>query len=269
MDEKHTVSLRAPLVTGLVTGMALLALAVAYLLGDAGGPAPAQAAETAETAEPASESTLTMAGAGEATAVPDQVGFALSVRSTRPDLDTALDVSSATTRRVLAALAEHGVRKRDVQTTGLSMDPVYDYPQYGPPVLRGYRVVQRAQVLVPELRKGGAAIAAAVETGGNGVRVTDIEFSVADPDAVLAEARRAAVAEATTKAEEYAAATGQALGDVVTLREVAPAPEQREQWAQSSLSAYAADQVPGRAVPLRAGEEDLAVEVEVVWRIAD
>ena len=102
-----------------------------------------------------------------------------------------------------------------MQTTGLSMYPEYDYPAYGPPVLTGYRVTQRAQVHVRELAQGGAAVSAAVETGGNGVRVSDIRLEVGDPDAVLEQARDAAVEAATAKAEQYAAATGQALGDVV------------------------------------------------------
>ena len=83
--------------------------------------------------------------------------------------------------RVLAALKEHGVDKGDVQTTGLSMDPVYDYPDYGPPVLRGYRVSERASVLVDELRQGGAAVTAAVAAGGNDVRVDDLGCSSATP----------------------------------------------------------------------------------------
>ena len=34
-------------------------------------------------------------------------------------------------RRVLAALADQGVRDADVQTTGLQMYPEYDYPRTG------------------------------------------------------------------------------------------------------------------------------------------
>ena len=47
------------------------------------------------------------------------------------------------------------MKKADVQTTGLSMYPEYDYPAYSPPVLTGYRVTQKAQVHVRELAEGG------------------------------------------------------------------------------------------------------------------
>lgn len=177
-------------------------------------------------------------------------------------------------RKVLARLAELGIEKSDVQTTGLSMNPVYDYHQYSPRTLRGYRVSQTSRVLVSELKKGGAAIGAAVAAGGNGVRTDDISLIVADPDAVLAEAREAAVEEATAKAEEYAAATGQQLGEVLTLREVTPgADRSSDPYEQLAMArGYAGDLASANAysaMPIRAGEQDLSVRVEVVWRLAE
>jgi len=265
-----TVSVRGLMVTGLV----LLALVVAYLLGGSGGNENAARATTATPAaatapaEAAASRSLTMTGTGEATAVPDQLGFGLSVAVTRPDLDTALDDANRTMERVLASLGRYGVEKGDVQTTGLSMDPVYDYPAYSPPVLRGYRVSERASVLVDELKKGGAAISAAVAAGGNAVRVSNIQLRIGDPEAVLAKAREAAVAQATAKAQEYAEATGQELGDVLTLRELrATTPSVRQPLAYGRMLNGAADSALG-ALPIRTGREDLKVTVQVVWEFA-
>ncbi len=260
MDRTMTVSIKGLLVTGVV----LLALLVAYLLGGAGGaaPSPAQAAPAASE-RPAREDvrTLRMVGTGEATVVPDQLGFTLSVTAKQPALDDALGRSSATMRRVLAALDDQGVREADVQTTGLQMYPEYDYPSYGPPVLTGYRVTQRARVVVRELAQGGEAVSTAVETGGNAVRVTDIRLAVSDPEAALGRARDAAVEAATAKAEQYAAATGQTLGEVLGLREVGggtPRP-------QPVLSFQRAARDELAALPVKAGRDDLDVKVEVVW----
>ena len=154
--------------------------------------------------------------------MPDEVGFGVSVGLTRPDLSTALDDASATMTRVLARPGRLRRRSKDrVQTTGLAMDPVYDYPSYGPPVLRGYRVTQRAAGDgAASWTAPAGAITAAVRTGGNAVRVGDIRLLVGDRESVLEQARDAAVAEATAKAEQYAEATGQSLGDVLSLREV-------------------------------------------------
>ena len=259
MDDTVTVSVRGL----LVAAVALLALLAAYLLGGAGGApaAPAQAtpASTERVAKEAAR-TLRMVGTGEATVVPDQLGFTLSVTAEQPALDGALHRSSVTMRRVLAALREHGVRGADVQTTGLQMHPEYAYPTYGPPVLTGYRVAQRARVVVRELADAGDAVSTAVGTGGNAVRVTDIRLGVSDPEAALGRARDAAVEAATAKAEQYAAATGQSLGDVLGLREVGgggPRPQ--------PVLSYRAAAGDLAELPVRAGRDDLDVKVEVVW----
>ncbi|KRF11528.1 hypothetical protein ASG90_17545 [Nocardioides sp. Soil797] len=258
MDKSVTFSVKGM----LLATVAVLALLAAYLVGGsgdgAGSPAQAAPANDVDTRR------LTMVGVGEATAVPDQVTFSVAVNVLDPQLETALDESSGTMERVLAALKDFGVTKGDMQTTGLSMDPVHDYPNYGPPVLRGYRVTQRARVTVPELPKAGRAIAAAVDAGGNRVRVSSIRLGLADPDAVLARARRDAVERATTKAEEYADASGQDLAGVVDLKEVSgDAPVVAEQ----ELDYRAADMIAAKAVPIRAGESDLKVRVRVVWEL--
>lgn len=256
-----TVSVRSI----LMTAVAALALVVAYLLGGGGdATAPAVAADGPAGADPAAR-TLTMAGTGEATAVPDQVSFGLGVTIVRPDLATALDDASTTMARVLAALREHGVAKSDVKTTGLSMNAVYAYRDNAPPTVTGYRVNQRASVLVRELSQGGAAVTAAVEAGGNDVRVGGIKLLVGDTEAVMKQAREAAVAEATAKAEQYAAASGQDLGAVLTLREVSARPVPSPAYAAADMAELSRTSV---AVPIRAGEQRGSVSVRIVWELA-
>ncbi|MET1060908.1 MAG: SIMPL domain-containing protein [Nocardioides sp.] len=262
MERDVTVSVRSVVLAGVV----LLALVAGWVLGGSGARTPARAAgDEAPAAAPVAASadrrTVEMTGVGSVSAVPDEVGFGVSVGMTRTDLSTALDDASATMARVLARLADFGVAKDRVQTTGLAMNPVYDYPRYGPPVLRGYRVTQRARVTVPELDRAGGAIAAAVQTGGNAVRIGDIRLLVGDRDGMLEKARDAAVAAATAKAEQYAEATGQTLGDVLSLREArARSPRASYQVAYKALRA--ADAV---TVPIKAGEDQLKVTVRVVW----
>jgi uncharacterized protein YggE len=260
MDKQLTMSVKGLLVSGLV----LLGLVVAYLLGNA-GTTPADAAEDGSETPPAR--TLTMSGFGEATAVPDQVTFDLSVRLLRPTLEEALDAANEEMAKVLKALEAAGVQTKDVQTTGLEMNPDYDYPRGLPPVLRGYRVGQHAAVLVRELEAAGSAVNAAVGAGGNVVRVENIQLKIGDPEAALATARDEAVAKATAKAEAYADATGQELGEVLTLREV-------DDQAVSSINerqlqrsaAYATDSLS--SLPVSAGRADLGVVIQVVWEFA-
>ena len=255
-----TVSVRSILLAGLVG----LALVTAYLLGaqgDAVSP-PANAAP-GESAAKADRRLVSMVGTGEASGVPDQISFTLTASARRLDLDDAMTASSATMSRVLAELGKHGVEKSDAQTTGLSMHPEYEYHAYEPPTLVGYRVTQRATVKVDELAMGGPAITAAVGVGGNGVRVSGIRLGIGDPDAMLERARDAAVESATAKAEQYAAATGQSLGDVVSIREIGRPAQPRPQELTVFRTLAAADAL--KAMPIRAGRDDLQVRIQVVW----
>ncbi|MFC7497300.1 MULTISPECIES: SIMPL domain-containing protein [unclassified Nocardioides] len=261
MDRSITVSTRTLLIA-LVVAVGLVA---AYLLGSSGGGSPA-AASSEGGADADRPRELTMTGRGEASAVPDQLSFALAVSLQRADLGDALDAASASMSRVLSALADEGVAKGDVQTTGLSMDPVYDYDDYDPPTVVGYRVSQRASVLVDDLSRGGAAVSAAVAAGGNDVRVSDLRLLVGETDEVMADAREAAVEEARAKAEQYAAASGQSLGDVMTIREVSARPLPTP-VVETSARAAAYDQML-RKVPIRAGRDEASVTVRIVWQLS-
>ena len=261
---------RATVQTALLTLLAVLALLVAFLLGNS-GTSPAQAAPVYLGKQPAAQSAvggaIRMTGVGKATVVPDQLTFNLSVTDKQGDLDTALSRSSATMKRVIAVLGQHGVKTSDVQTTGLQMYPTYDYHSYGPPTLTGYRVTQRASVVVRDLAEGGKAISAAIAAGGNDVRATDIRLGVSDPEAAMAKARKAAVAEATAKAQEYADATGQTLGRVVSIREGRSHRPVRSGFELQR--GYAAALDSAAALPIKAGKDDLSVKVSVVWTFSD
>ncbi len=257
MDRSVTISAKGVLVAAVVA----LALVVAYLLGAGGGSAQASPT-TAPASTDAKPRTLVTTGTGTSVGVPDELTFSLSVGLVRSDLSSALADANTTMDRVLARLDALGVRRSDVQTTGLQMNAVYDYHAYGPPTLRGYRVSQRAQVLVRDLTRGGRAVTAAVTAGGNDVRVSDIGLRIADTDQLLARSRHDAVEQAKAKAQEYAAASGQHLGSVLSLREVhasAPRP-QPVAFRAANLASF-----DKAALPIRAGKDKLAVTVKIVW----
>lgn len=260
MDRKLTVDVKSILIAGLV----LLGLIVAYLIGSADDGPGTRAAAADEVARP--DRTVVMTGTGKASVVPDQLSFSVSVNVTRPDVSDAMAESNRIMAKVLASLKDYGVTKKEMQTTGLSIDPVYRYYNYAPPEITGYRVGQSARITVKELAKAGKAITATVRAGGNAVRVRNISLGIGDREAVLEEARDLAVEQATAKAKQYAEATGQALGDVLTLKEVrATQPREYPYWQSGYLARGVMDAATAKSVPIRAGEEKLSVTVQVMW----
>jgi uncharacterized protein len=238
-----------------------IAVAAAYALGSA--QSAASPAFAAEASAPSDVPSIVMTGTGEATGVPDQLVFSLAVHTSASDVSTALSSANSATHQVLLAVNGQGVARKDVQTTGLSINPMYDYSGDGPPVITGYAVSESMSVLVRSLPDAGSVIGDAVKAGGNAVRLHDLRLQIGDQDALLHKARADAIAQAKTKAEQYAAATGRELGEVTSVREVQHAAHIDGLYKATALDAAGMSQVP-----IRAGSADLKVTVSVVWSFA-
>lgn len=203
---------------------------------------------------------LTTTGQGTATVIPDQLTFNVGVSVTRPDVAGAMKTANAELKQVMAALTKVGVAERDMKTANLSINPQYD--ERGRRIT-GYQVDQQLAVKVRQLAKAGEAIGAATAAAGNDARLDGVSFDVQDRTAVLAQARKAAVAAARRDAETYAKASDMRLGDVVRLKEVTapePSPQQMDGFADMALT------VP-QAAKIAPGEQDFKIRLEVVWEL--
>jgi uncharacterized protein YggE len=260
-----TVGVRGLVVTAALSAVAVTGLTAAYTVGAARADEPATqpVSTVAATPETSAQSGAVVRGEGTATGVPDQIRISLAANATADDVSAALAETNRAAHRVLRTLREHDVDRRDVQTTGLSLHPVYDYSDEGPPQITGYAASQRFSVLLRDLRTGGAAIGAAVTAGGDAVRLSGVRLQIGDEAALLREARAAAFADARAKAEQYAAASGRELGEVVTVREGVS--RQRSVLPDFGLARSALDVAK---VPIRAGSEEVTVRVSLVWAFA-
>ena len=221
---------------------------------------------TALAHEPVDKKPVIMvSGQGEATAVPDLAIVDLSVAETRKTAREALDVNNGAMSAVLEALKEQGIESRDLQTSGLSIQPQYSYPQNDdgspkPPVLTGYTVTNGLTVRVRDLEKLGAIIDQSVSLGVN--QGGNIRFTNDDPVAVLEAARRDAVKDGLAKARTLADAAGIKLGRIVEITESVGLPEPRPMM-RMQMAKEAAD-----SVPVAAGENTYTVNVGMTFEIA-
>jgi uncharacterized protein YggE len=265
---RATIDVRT-LVIVIAVAVALLG---AYAVGTAGGDASTRAAaDTGEgdSSDPADTPTIVMTGTGKATPVSDQMTFRVRIHAVRSDVSSAMTTVGTKATRVLHALRGVGVDPTYVKTTGLSVRPQYDYFGTGPAVISGYTASQSLEVAVRDLQNGGTALAVTAEAGGNEVRISGVKLGVADPDEARAQARKDAIDEASAKAEEYAAAAGRELGDVISVREVMPGTYiPPTPYADTSALRAAAYGEPTIPVPIRAGRSSNSVTVAVVWEFA-
>ncbi len=141
-----------------------------------------------------------------------RLGFGVEGRgATRP---VALRSSSASLRRVLAALTRLGVADRDVRTRGVSVTRRRDRRGRKLP---GYIARGGVTVVVRDVRETGGLIDAAVAAGA--ASVDGPSFFIDDPRAALRRALVAAFRDARSKAAELAAEAGLTVGQAISIRE--------------------------------------------------
>ena len=201
---------------------------------------------------------ITVTGSAEAQAVPDLATITAGVETRAETAAAALSANSEAMAAVLSALDAAGVERRDVQTSQLSINAVYEPYREGSPETQqvaGYEAANMVTVRVRDVARVGETVDAVTKAGVN--RVYGIGFDVSDPRAALDTARRQAVEDARAKAELFAEAAGVKLGPVVRLGETVNAPGPIMMRAEAM-----ADKA---APPVEGGTVSLQAQVEIVY----
>ena len=180
-------------------------------------------ARPAPERSPAGEATVTVAGAGGASAVPDTALLELGVETRGSTPAEALDACARALDQVRAALDAEGVEPARRTTSGLQLHEDWEsrQPGHGPVA---YQAAARLTVRLAQPERAGQVAAAAVAAGGHDARVHGLGLAAGDPVEVAAAAREAAWRDALARAGQYAELAGMALGPVLEIREAPPPP---------------------------------------------
>ena len=207
-----------------------------------------------------SEGRITVSGEGVVTAVPDMAVITMGASAEAETAKAAMDETSDITAAILERLTEAGIDARDIQTSDLSLNPIWSNRTSSDdrPRIDGYQASNRVTVRVRDLEALGPILDAVLTDGAN--RLGGLQFTIAEPDPLLDEARRRAVADARARAELFAEAAGVELGALLSLSENGarmPRPEM-----MSMARSY------DEAVPVAQGEAELRAGVTLVYEIA-
>jgi uncharacterized protein YggE len=212
-------------------------------------------------ASPVSSPGITVTGTAQVAGKPDTLRLDLGVQTRGATVGKALDAANSLTARVQSSLRRNGVAAKDIQTSNLQVQPEYSYPTNGSPTIQGYTVNEGVSATLRNLGKAGNAISAAVDSGGNAVQVNGISLDLDDNGKLLTAARDQAVANARTKAEQYAKASGRGLGSVVSITETVADPPP----VNYDIRASAGSKDSSSPVPIQAGSQNVGVTVTVVY----
>jgi uncharacterized protein len=202
----------------------LAATALAATLPFMAAPAAAQQTAAAMMLENG-HTLLTVNAQGTATSEPDMATFNAGVTTQAATASAALSENTTKMRAVFAALKRAGIAERDIQTSDLSVNPVYSQPQRRPDggydeserKIVAYQVNNRVTVRQRKLEDYGKVIDALVTAGANDVNGPG--FTLSEPRASEDEARVGAIAEARRRADIYARAAGLKVVRILSIQE--------------------------------------------------
>lgn len=203
---------------------------------------------------------LSVDGRGVVEVAPDMAVIILGVTAQGKQAREALNLNTSRMTETLRVLQEAGIAPRDVQTQNLSLNPVWNRPRDGqdtPPEITGFQARNVVTVRVRDLEKLGGILDAVVSAGAN--EFQGLSFGLQDPEETKDEARRRAVADARRKAELYAQAAGQELGQLVSMTEAADRGAPRPMMMEMARSAG--------PTPVAEGELSVEAGVSVIYEL--
>jgi uncharacterized protein len=157
---------------------------------------------------------ITVLGTGSTNVTPDRASFAFGTVSQAATANAALEASSQSVARVIAALKKAGVAQADIQTAEVSLSPRMN--NNGDEIV-GYTASNTVTATVKKIAAAGDVVDAAVGAGAN--QVSGPNLLASDQDAAYRDALKAAVADARAKAETLANASSATLGKITAIVE--------------------------------------------------
>jgi uncharacterized protein YggE len=191
--------------------LAMLALSLGLALTLARGAAVARAD---------TPNGITVSGSGTAQLPPDLARVSGNVETQAATADAALGQNSQTMQAVLAAVRSFGVTDADIQTTRVSVYPIFSSSSSNsgnqpasPPTIVGYRATNGLTVKLTDLGKVGDLIQAMVNAGVNDFN--GVQYDLQNPQQLRQMALQAAIADAQAEAQTAAASLGVRLGGIL------------------------------------------------------
>lgn len=200
-----------------------------------------------------------VSGEGKVSVIPDIAILSLGVSAQATSVAEAQSQAAQAMDKVMAALTDHDVAKKDIQTRHFSIEQITRWDEKNQQeVVLGYRVTNMVTAKIREVDKAGTIIDAAASAGGNFIRINGISFSVDNPSIYYKEAREKAMADVEAKAEQLARLSGVKLGKPTYISEGTIYPVYPPVYREMAGAP---------TTPISPGELELTLTVQVIYEI--
>jgi uncharacterized protein len=204
---------------------------------------------------------LSVSAQAEASRVPDVASLSTGVVSQAADANAALRANADQMSKVMASIKAAGIAEKDIQTSGINVNPQYKYTDNQPPKITGYEASNTVSIKVREIGKLGKVLDALVASGAN--QVNGPSFEIDQPEAVYDEARRAALAKAQYRAKMYAKSLDMKVKRIVSISEGGGFQPPRPMMMMAKAEAFDRAQ----SSPVSPGETTLTANLDVVFEL--
>lgn len=193
---------------------------------------------------------------------PDIATIGAGVSTEAPSATEALRQNSAEMQKVIARIKALGVADKDIQTTGINLNAMYDYDQGARrQMFRGYQASNRVSVILRKIDEAGKVLDALVTAGA-----TDLNgpsFSIENDEPAKDAARKRAMDRAQARAQAYAGLLGYDDAKVLAISE---AIEGRGTMPEMAMMRTSADSIAA-APPVQPGMVSTGVSITIKYEL--
>lgn len=206
---------------------------------------------------------ITVSGRGEVTARPDIATITVGVTTGRQKTAAAaMDLLAERINAVVASVQKEGIEEKDIKTTDLSVNPLYDFTD-GQRRETGFEATESVQVKIRNLDSIGDVVSSATSQGAN--QTGGISFAIDEPESLQLAAQEKAIENARNNAEQLAKALDVKLGRVKSFSASIDSPEGPPVFARAELGSLALDEVASPEV--LSGSQDVHATVSVTFEL--
>lgn len=206
---------------------------------------------------------LTISGHGESRVAPDQLMISLGVTTEAPTAAEAMRANSERQTAVIDTLKQAGIGEDDIQTQGLTLNPMMNYPEDGTaPSINGYMAQNLLTVRVTDIARAGEVLDSIVGAGAN--EMQGIRFIRDDSQSTEDEALTRAVTNATHRASVMAEAAGVQLGPILRMGE----PDNRMAPPAPVMMRAMDAGAENKSIPVEGGEVAFTADVELTFALS-
>ncbi|WP_299759496.1 SIMPL domain-containing protein [uncultured Pontibacter sp.] len=202
-------------------------------------------------------------GTGEVRVQPNEVVVNLGVETRGKTLDEARKETDKKAAAIINYLKKQGVEAKHIQTSFVTLRPVYTSGEYGRTSPDFYMAQKSMTVIVKKLDKFDELLSGLYEVGAN--HVDGVQFQVSDMEKYKTEARKKAVANAKDKASMLTSELGAKLGRVYAIGEGSSNGGPRPMYKMAVMESAVYDSAGGPTIA--GGEVIISANVDVSFVI--